>query len=33
MKEWMADESGDQERDWAILEKLLKENALSDRNR
>jgi hypothetical protein len=33
MAEWMADESGDQERDWAIAEKLLKENALSDRNR
>ncbi|MDB5330421.1 MAG: hypothetical protein JWP03_1572 [Phycisphaerales bacterium] len=33
MGEWMADESGEQERSWEIAEKLLKENALSDRNR
>ena len=33
LDEWMADESGEQERSWAVAEKLLKENAMSYRNR
>ncbi|HWE97349.1 MAG TPA: hypothetical protein VG269_25550 [Tepidisphaeraceae bacterium] len=29
MAEWMKDDSGQQERDWAIAEKLMRENPLS----
>jgi hypothetical protein len=29
MAQWMADDSGQQERDWKILEKSMKENPLS----
>jgi len=33
LREWMADESGEQERSWAVAKQAIEENKMSDRKR